>query len=169
MGDIKRKRNKFTKPKKLFERSRIDEENILVKKYGLKNKKEIWKAKSLVSRFRKRAKELISSDTEEQQKFFEKLNKLGLNIVSLADILGLEEKDVLERRLQTYISKKGLANTVKQARQLIVHKHVLVDGVIVNIPSFWVTQELENKISLVEQKPKKAIAVENKNENGEEE
>ena len=46
MGDIKRRRKNFSRPKKLFDRARIDEENVIVKKYGLKNKKEIWKAKS---------------------------------------------------------------------------------------------------------------------------
>lgn len=166
MGGIKRKSNKLTKPRKLYERQRIDDENILVKKYGLKNKKEIWKAKSLVSTFRQRAKNLISSETQEQQKFFEKLNKLGIKVTSISDILALTEKDLLERRLQTILFKKKFANTPKQARQMIVHKHVLVNNSIINIPSFWVTSELENKIEIKAFKPK-SITITKENKIGE--
>ncbi len=155
MGDIKRKRKLFSRPKKLYDRSRMDEENILVKRYGLKNKREIWKAKTAVSKLRRRAKTLIGSDIEEQQEFFNKLNKIGMDIMDISDVLALTEENIFERRLQTFLFKKKMANTVKQARQLIVHKNVLVDGAIVNIPSFVVTKELENKISLKKAKVKK--------------
>ena len=154
MGDIKRKRRAYSKPRQLFDRSRIDAENVIIKRYGLKNKREIWKAKSLVSKFRRRAKDLIASDAEEQKVFFDKLNKLGIGITNISDVLALTENDLLDRRLQTFVVKKELANTPKQARQLIVHKHVLVDGNVVNIPSFWVTSELENKIELIPFKEK---------------
>jgi small subunit ribosomal protein S4 len=148
MGDIKRKRKLFSKPRKKFDSTRIKSENVIVKKFGLKNKREIWKAKSAVSRFRRRAKDLISEDAEKQQKFFEKLNKVGLKVMVISDVLALTEEDLLERRLQTFVYKKKLANSPVQARQLIVHKRVLVDGNVVNIPSFLITRELENKISL---------------------
>jgi small subunit ribosomal protein S4 len=154
MGDIKRKRRAYTKPRQLFDRARIDTENVIIKKYGLKNKKEIWKAKSLVSKFRRRAKELIASDAEEQKIFFDKLNKLGIPVTNISDVLALSENDLLNRRLQTFVVKKELANTAKQARQLITHKHIKVDGSIVNVPSFWITSELENKIELIPFKEK---------------
>jgi small subunit ribosomal protein S4 len=152
MGDIKRKKKLFDRPKKLFDRSRMDEENVLVKKYGLKNKKEIWKAKSAVSKLRRRAKELIGKDKEEQNIFFDKLNKMGLDVHDIADVLALSEENLFDRRLQTFLVRKKMANTTKQARQFIVHKNVLVDGKVVNIPSFIVTKELEGKISV---RPKK--------------
>lgn len=149
MGDITRKHKKFTRPRQLFNRGRIDEENILVEKYGLKNKKEIWKAKTKISSIRRRAKNLINDKNEEvRQKFFIKLNNMGFNIKEISDVLGLTEKDLFERRLQTFVVKKGFANTPKQARQLIVHKHIFVNGVIVNIPSFLITRDLENKIEI---------------------
>ena len=148
MGDIKRKRKLFSRPKKLFDRARMDEENILIKRYGLKNKREIWKAKTAVSKLRRRAKALIGKDMAEQQMFFNKLNKIGMNISDVSDVLALTEENLFERRLQTVLFKKKMANTVKGARQLIVHKNVLVDGNIVNIPSFVVTKDLEDKISL---------------------
>ncbi len=148
MGDIKRKRKKFSRPRQLFDRVRMDQENAIVEKYGLKNKREIWKAKTKISRIRRRAKELIGVSMEEQKEFFDKLNKLGLKISEISDALALTENDLLERRLQTIVFKKSLANTVKQARQLIVHKHVLVDGSIVNTPSVWVNKSMESKINI---------------------
>ena len=154
MGDIKRKRKLFSRPKKLYDRSRMDEENVLVKRYGLKNKREIWKAKTAVSKLRRRAKALIGKDAEAQQKFFDKLNKMGIKVVDISDVLALTEESIFERRLQTFLVKKKLATTMKGARQLIVHKNVLVDGSIVNIPSFIVTLDLEDKISIKERKVK---------------
>jgi len=148
MGDIKKRRKLFSRPKKLFDRNRMDEENVLVKKYGLKNKREIWKAKSVVSNFRRRAKDLIGKDIERQQAFFNKLNKIGMNVNGISDVLALTEENIFERRLQTFVFKKKLSHTPKEARQLIVHKNVLVDGKVVNIPSFVVTKDLEDKISL---------------------
>ena len=154
MGDIKRKRKLFNRPKKLFDRTRMDEENVLVKRYGLKNKREIWKAKTAVSRLRRRAKSLIGADMTEQQVFFNKLTKMGIVVRDISDVLALTEENLFERRLQTVLFKKKLANTVKGARQLIVHKNVLVDGNVVNIPSFIVTSDLESKITLKEKKAK---------------
>jgi|TARA_B100002003_G_C14070365_1_gene514958 small subunit ribosomal protein S4 len=147
MGDIKRKRKLFSRPKKLFDRTRMDEENVLVKKYGLKNKREIWKAKSFISKLRRRAKNLISSDKKEQQTFFDRLNRMGMGVGAISDVLALTEENLFERRLQTFVFKKKIANTPKQARQFIVHKNILVGGAVVNIPSFIVSNDLENKIS----------------------
>lgn len=142
----------FSRPKKLFDRARMDEENLLIKKYGLKNKREIWKAKSAVSRLRRRAKGLIAKGDEEQREFFDKLNKAGMGVGDISDVLALNEESIFERRLQTFVFKKKLATTIRGARQLIVHKNVLVDGKIVNVPSFAVDLDLEEKISLKEKK-----------------
>lgn len=152
MGDIKRKQQRFSRPKQLFNRARIDEENVIVKKYGLKNKREIWKAEAQISRLRRRAKSLISKSEEEKKLFFEKLNKMGFKIFDVSDVLGLTTENWLDRRLQTFVVKKNLATSTREARQLIVHKKVYVNGCAVNAPSFFITTDLENKISL---KPKK--------------
>lgn len=156
MGDIKRRRQKYTRPRKLYDKKRIEEENEIVFKYGLKNKREIWKADSKVSAMRRRAKLLIPESDEEKKIFFGKLNTMGLKVGSIADVLALTKEDLLERRLQTFVFKKGFVKTPKQARQLIVHKHVFVDEKIVNSPSFIVGAELENKLSI---KPAKQKAV----------
>lgn len=168
MGDIKRKRRLYAKPRKLFDRARIDEENVIVRQYGLKNKREIWKVKSLVSKFRRQAKSLIGH-ADDQKVFIAKLNKMGIAVESVADVLALQEQDLLNRRLQTFVVKKKLASTPKQARQLIVHKHVIVDGTIVNIPSFWVTKDLENKIEIkpFKEKPIKEEPKENETQSEE--
>lgn len=164
MGDIKRKRKKFSKPRKLYELERINLENEIVKRYGLKNKKEIWKAKSEISRFRKRAKKLIGDNLEKQQKFFEKLQKIGFNVIDISDVLALTEENLLERRLQTFVFKKRIANTLKGARQLIVHKRILVDNQVVNIPSYIITKDLEESISLKPTKQKNKKQEEKENE-----
>ncbi len=157
MGDIKRKQKKYSRPKQLFNRERIDEENVLVKTYGLKNKKEIWKAEAQISKIRRRAKSLIPKSDEEKKEFFKKLNKMGFKVKEITDVLGLTTEDWLERRLQTFVKKLNLATTSLGARQIIVHKRILVDGGIVNKPSFFVTTDLEKKITLKKAKPKKVV------------
>ena len=154
MGDIKRKRKKYSRPKKLYDKKRIEDENVLVQKYGLKNKKEIWKAKSAIAKIRGRAKSLISKSEEEKKKFLEKLYNMGFKTKKIADVLALTEENWLERRLQTFVFKKTLAKTPKQARQFIVHKQILVGENIINLPSFFVTTDLEDKLSVKQRKIK---------------
>ena len=90
----------------------------------------------------------------EKAAFLNKLQKLGLKTDNISDVLALDEKDVLERRLQTIIFRKKMASTVKQARQLIVHKYVIINGSVVNTPSFWVTPALESQIEIKAKKEK---------------
>mgnify|MGYP001578379826 CR=1 FL=1 len=153
MGDIKRKRKKYGRPRVLYDKARIEQENEIVRKYGLKNKKSIWKADARVSILRKRAKLLIPRPEEEKKEFFERLNKLGFKVSIIADVLALTKEDWLNRRLQTIVFRKGLSKTIKEARQLIVHKQILVDGKAVNTPSYMVTTDSEENITL-KTKPK---------------
>lgn len=145
---MQRKQKKFSWPRRLYDGPRIAEENKLVEKYGLKNKKEIWKAEAKVKYFRDRAKSLITEDSEEQNKFFARLNKIGLNVHSIADVLALNKEDLLKRRLSTVVANKGLAHTPRQARQMIVHKNILVNGQFVNVPSYLVPTEEESMITV---------------------
>lgn len=145
---MKRKHKNYSRPKRPFEKIRIEEERKIKKEFGLKNKREIWKAEAKVGLMREKAKNLISASSEEQKALFKRLQKTGLDVNSIADILSLDKKDLLKRRLQTIVLNKKLATTSKQARQLIVHKKVLVNGSIVNIPSYIVPIELENKIAI---------------------
>jgi small subunit ribosomal protein S4 len=147
---MKRKHKIYSRPKTPFEKSRIDEEREIKEEFGLKNKKEIWRAEAKIKSFREKAKRLIPATNEEQQKLFNNLNKIGLKVDSIADILALEKKDYLDRRLQTIIFKRKMANTIKQARQMITHKKILVNGKAVNSPSYIVPKDLENKLSVKE-------------------
>ena len=52
MGDPKKQRKKYTTPRHPWQRDRLDEERQLLKDYGLKNKKELWKFESLLRKFK---------------------------------------------------------------------------------------------------------------------
>lgn len=157
MGGIKKQRRKYKRPQHLWKTERITEETELVKKYGLKNKTEVWRAKSTVGRFRQQARILLGSSGEEGEKkkneLVTKLNKLGvLQTKSVEDILALTVSDLLERRLQTIVYRKGLSNTINQARQLVVHGHVLLGKNIIDIPRYPVLRGEEEKVGIVEGK-----------------
>jgi len=146
---MKRKHKQYSRPKRPFDKSRIDEEAEIRKDFGLKNKKEIWKAEAKIKSIREKAKNLISASPEEQKALFGRLKKMGFEVNSIADVLSLDKKDYLKRRLQTVIVKKRLASTAKNARQLITHRKVLVDGKALDSPSYIVPVHLEGKITLV--------------------
>ncbi len=154
---MKRKHKQYSKPKRPFDKTRMDEEAKIRKEYGLKNKKEIWKADSQINSIREKAKKLISAGKEEQQALFNKLKKKGIGVNSIGDVLSLDTKNYLDRRLQTIVYKKKLAPTIKTARQFITHKKVLVDGKAVDSPSYIVPIKMEEKITVkkIGAKPKK--------------
>ena len=87
-----RKKNKYVKPKQMFEKERIQEENKLALTYGLKSKKEVWKALAKINYFRARAKALVNADQEDKALFFDKLKKIGLDVNSIGDVLALEKE-----------------------------------------------------------------------------
>jgi len=145
---MKKKHKKYSKPKRPFDKERLVEEGQIKKEFGLKNKKEIWKSESKIKLIREKAKKLISSSPEEQQILFNNLKKIGFEVNSIADVLFLDKTDYLKRRLQSIIKAKRLTTTIKKARQMIVHKKVLVDGKVVNSPSYIVPVIFEDKISL---------------------
>ena len=151
---MKRKHKKYSKPKRPFDKARIEEEAQIKKEFGLKNKKEIWKADARIGSMRETAKKLITASEKEKEVFLKKLQKIGLDVASLADVLSLDKRDYLNRRLQTIVHKKKLVPTIKTARQMIVHKKVSVDNKIVNKPSYIVPVELESKIKLKQSKKK---------------
>jgi len=143
-----KKHKKYTKPRKKFDLERVKEENEIVKRYGLKNKREVWKADAEIGRIRRRAKTLITKSEEEKKKFLDKLKKIGLKVENIADVLGLNLEDLLKRRLQSILSKKNKI-PMKNARQLIVHKHISIDGKILNVPSYIVPVIEEDKIEII--------------------
>ena len=162
MGKPKFSRKKYETPSHPWQEDRIKEENELIKKYGLKNKKEIWKAETRLRKYRGQARSLLAKLTtgdEQSKKESEQLllHLSRMNILpsnsTLDDVLTLNTEAILSRRLQTLTYLKGLANTPKQARQLIAHGHIAVGGRKVTIPGYMVTKDEESEISYVEKSP----------------
>ncbi len=159
---MKRKHKLYSNPKKPFDKLRIEEEKKIMEEFGLKNKKEIWKAEAKVKLVREKARKLIKSPPENQKNLFDQLKKIDIKVDSLTDAFALDIKDYLERRLQTIVFKKRFANTIKEARQKIVHRKILVDQKVINKPSYLVPVELENKITLKVKSPLLKEVSENK-------
>jgi len=146
-------KKKFKKPRRPWDKERMEKERVLIKTYGLKRKREIWKAESILRSLRRRARDLAAKKDKVQEKILlEKLYKMGLlgKDASLDDVLGLTVENILERRLQTLVFRKNLANKLKHARQLITHGHIEVDGRRIIYPGFLLPRHLENKISIFE-------------------
>ncbi len=141
-----RKHKNYSRPRKLYDSVRIGEENKLVEKYALKNKREIWKTEAKVRYFRTRAKSLITASTDEQNRFFRKLIAIGLNASTISDVLALTKEDLLQRRLTSVLVQRGLARTALEARQMVAHKRVKIDGGIVSTPGYLVPVSEESQI-----------------------
>lgn len=176
MGDPRRLKKKYSGPSHMWEKDRIEEEKKLIKEYGLVNKKELWRANSKLKAIKAQAKKLLALDTEqsriEKGLLLKKLQRLGLISAeqSLDDVLNLKIQDILNRRLQTIVLKKGLAKSIKQARQVIVHNHISLADINLTSPSYLVSvsEEPDVKFSgnssfsdpnhperVLEQRPKK--------------
>ncbi len=152
MGDPKRLRPKAETPRKVWDASRIKEETQLKREYGLRRTRELWVASAELKKMRRNARRLLSLGEQEElvgQNLVNKLKRLGIakSDMKLDDILALTVRDFLERRLQTIVLKRGLARTATQARQLIVHGFISVNGRRVNIPSYLVTSSEEPSVS----------------------
>ena len=151
MGHPKKSRKTWKRPKKPYDKDRLVREKKVLKDFGLRRKREIWRAESMLRSFRRRSRELLSHPNEKKQKeLFDRLNKLGMKAEKLDDVLLLRLEDILSRRLQTVVYKKGLAKTLKEARQFIVHRHVLIKDKRVWYPSLLVLADEEAEIHLDE-------------------
>ncbi len=153
MGDTKKQRPKYSRPSHPWQKERIEEERVLLKEYGLANKKELWKSSSLLKSATRQAKTLIPLRTEQARKeedaLLKKLMKLGLlpTDAKMEDILNLSQKAILDRRLQTMVFRKGFARSVSQARQFVVHGHITVNGKKISSPAYVVGVAEENAIA----------------------
>ncbi len=156
MGSPKRQRKKFSKPIHPWQKERILAEKELLRDYGLNRKYEIWKMNSILKNFTTQAKNLITIKNlqveKERSQLLTKLSSLGLlgKDAKIEDVLSLTLKDVMERRLQTLVYRKNLANSIRQARQFIVHEHISLGEKTVTAPSYLVPLSEENKIQFVQ-------------------
>jgi small subunit ribosomal protein S4 len=162
MGKPKFSRKKYETPSHPWQEDRIKLENELIRKYGLKNKREVWKSQTRLRKYRSQARELLAKvetgDTQskkESQQLILSLNRL--NILppnsTLDDVLSLDTESILSRRLQTLTYLKGLANTSFQARQLISHGHIAISDRRVTVPGYLVTKDEENEIGYTNDSP----------------
>jgi small subunit ribosomal protein S4 len=164
MGYPGKNHKQYQTPKRPFEKTRIEEETRLVIEYGLRNKREVWKAQAYLRRYRKAARDLLSlmSAGVDVQVFETKkallidhIQRMGLlgPDADIDDVLSLKVPAQLERRLQTLVYRQGLARSPKQARQLITHGHVAINGKRVSIPGYRVKRVEETQISYYGKSP----------------
>jgi small subunit ribosomal protein S4 len=152
MGDPKKQRKKFETPRFPWRKDILQEELKLQGQYGLRNKHELWRHKTTLSKARGIARSLISKPAEERAKMenelLSQLKKKGIlqETAVLDNVLDLTIEDVLERRMQTIVFRKGLARTIFQSRQLITHGHITIDNRRVTIPGYLVPKADEAKV-----------------------
>ncbi len=152
MGDPRKIRKKYRTPAHPWQKARIVEEAELIGKYALANKKEIWKMTSILKDLKMEAKKLGSLSSKQAEKEKKQLLKKLISMAilkpedSLESILILKPEDIMERRLQTIAFKKGLAKSMKQARQFITHKHIKVGDEVITSPSYLVLQGDEEAV-----------------------
>jgi small subunit ribosomal protein S4 len=162
MGDPKRQRKKFDTPRFPWQIDTLEAELKTLGHYGLRNKREIWRHKTLVSKYRGIGRSLLAKSVEErseqERQLLKRLNRLGIlpDESVLDDVLDLTLEDILERRLQTLVFHRGLSLSIQQARQLIAHGHIAVDGRKVSSPSYLVLKDEEDKIAYSAKSPLKS-------------
>jgi small subunit ribosomal protein S4 len=148
---MKKSRKKYEKPVRKWDKARIEKERELLKKFGLRRKKEIWRAEALLRKFRRLARKLLATPNKEMEKILiKKLVSFGIlkENSNINDVLRLSVEDILKRRLQTIVAEKGLANSIKQARQFITHGKVKIGERKITYPSYLVRVEEEDKIQV---------------------
>jgi small subunit ribosomal protein S4 len=159
-----RKHKKYSRPRKLYDIATMKEEQTLIKKYGLKSRREVWRADFQVAKIRNIAKSLITAEQDKKDAFVNRQKEKGFSVESLADVLALNKEDWLKRRLESIVVKKGLVKTHNQARQMINHKQVTINGKIVDSPSHLTTLDEEKTVNLnIIMAEKKVISDEEKN------
>ena len=155
MGDPKTSRRVWQKPKRPLNYDLIMDELKTLGTFGLKTKRELWKTQTELSRVRLQARSLLALRQDERERkepiLMQSLSKIGLvnEDSTLDDVLNLQVTDLLSRRLQTMAQRKLFFKTPYQARQAIVHGHIMIGDSVVTIPSYVVKTEEEAKVHLI--------------------
>ena len=153
MGDPKKQRKKYATPRHPWRRDQLDVELRLMGEYGLRNKRELWRYKTMLSKMRGIARSLLAKSGTEREKserdFLTRLKRMGLagETASIDDTLDLDIRDLLERRLQTVVFRGGLAGSPSQARQLISHGHIAIGGHVVSVPGYLVAKADQERVN----------------------
>jgi len=153
LGDPKKQRKKYETPRHPWRADVLADELKLLGQYGLRNKRELWRAKALLTKYRTIARSLLGMPAERRMKvekeLLEKLYRMGVvgENATVDEVLDLRVEDFLERRLQTQVYRLGLAKTIYQARQLIVHGHIAIGEEKVTSPGYLVKRGEESLIT----------------------
>jgi small subunit ribosomal protein S4 len=159
MGDPRRQKKKYVSPKRPFDSDRFESELQVIGTYGLRNKRELWRHKTELSRYRRQARNLLALTAEEratlESDLVGKLVRLGALIgePTLDSVLDLTLENLLERRLQTIVFRKGMASSAHHARQLVTHGHIALDQAKVTTPSRLISVAEEDRISYIPKSP----------------
>jgi small subunit ribosomal protein S9e len=150
-------------PRRPYEKERLDNELAIIGKFGLRNKREVWRVQFTLAKIRKAARELLTLEEKDPRRLFEgaallrRMARYGLlseNERKLDYVLGLTVKKFMERRLQTRIYKEGgQARSIHHARVLIKQRHIKVGRNLVDAAQFMVRTESEKKIDLAARSP----------------
>ena len=155
MGDPKTPRKIWKKPKRPLNYNLMMDELKTLGTFGLKTKRELWKARTNLSKLRHQARSLLALRqevrNEKEPVLINSLSKIGLvdKNSTLDAVLNLQVTDLLSRRLQTIVQKKLYFKTPYHARQAIVHGHIMIGDRIITIPSYIVKIDEESKIHLI--------------------
>ena len=165
MGEPKFSRPRTQTPTHPWKQARIDEEHDLKERYGLKKvggMREIWREKSALRRHRNQAMKLIGrvDSTEghyskEKEQLLNSLTKKGLlqSGADVGDVLEINVEHMLSRRLQSVVYYKGLAPSMRAARNLIVHGHICISDQRMTVPGYHVLKEEEDSLRYSENSP----------------
>jgi len=152
MGDPRKQKKKYETPRFPWRSDTLQGELRLVGEYGLRNKHELWRHRTMLSKFRGIARSVLGVPSNERAKLetqlLERFKRLGVlaQDAALDNVLDLTIEDILERRLQTVVFRKGLAKSASQARQLITHGHIAIRDRKVFSPSYLVQRDEEDEI-----------------------
>jgi small subunit ribosomal protein S4 len=152
MGDPKYPRKSWRKPKRPLNYELKMDELQTLGTFGLRTKRELWKAHTELSRVRQQARSLLALTQkvreEKEPILLKSLARIGLipRDATLDDVLNLKPTDLLARRLQTIVSNKLGFKTPYQARQAVIHGHIMVGERKIDIPSYTVTVDEEDSV-----------------------
>ncbi|KAJ8911634.1 hypothetical protein NQ315_016784 [Exocentrus adspersus] len=155
---------RYSVPLKPYDKDRLIDEMKILGEFGLKNKRELWTIKKICDDYKVRAKDLLISTNQDElivsgRTLLSKLVKLG--IISDVDYRDLEDiRSNLERWKISWREDynigyliSGLANSVHQARAMIINRHICVDGNVVDQPGFMVPVDKEGHIDFYKYSP----------------
>ena len=152
----------YKTPKRPFDRTRFDSELKLAGQFGLRCKREIQRVHYTLGHMRRIAKVMLMKDANDQKRQLEggallrRLHNLGIlppEQNKLEFVLALKLENLLERRLQTVVYRKGFARSIHHARVLIRGKMIKVGKQVVDSPSFMVRVESEPHVQMAENTP----------------